>query len=187
MRDVRIDLLRALGLAMVILAHVSPPATIMQIRNFDVPMMVLISGMSFALSYKQENYLDYFWKRIKRLVFPIWIFLSIYFSAISLFDSPLENLTWKTIVGSYLLVDGIGYVWIIKVFLLVALVSPLIYRFHQKIPNSNHYFGIILIAFGGYEVFRALSESYFSYGIGCLLYTSPSPRDRQKSRMPSSA
>ena len=24
-------------------------------------------------------------------------------------------------------------------------------------------------------------------GFGCLLYTSPSPRDRQKSRMPSSA
>ena len=24
-------------------------------------------------------------------------------------------------------------------------------------------------------------------GIGCLLYTSPSPRDRQKTRMPSSA
>src|SRR5678809_1617973 len=30
---------------------------------------------------------------------------------------------------------------------------------------------------------RALLE----YGCGCLLYTSPSPRDRQKSRMPSSA
>ena len=27
----------------------------------------------------------------------------------------------------------------------------------------------------------------FSYGCTCLLYTSPSPRDRQKSRMPSSA
>ena len=26
-----------------------------------------------------------------------------------------------------------------------------------------------------------------TYGRGCLLYTSPSPRDRQKSRMPSSA
>ena len=26
-----------------------------------------------------------------------------------------------------------------------------------------------------------------AYTIGCLLYTSPSPRDRQKSRMPSSA
>ena len=27
----------------------------------------------------------------------------------------------------------------------------------------------------------------FAVAIGCLLYTSPSPRDRQKSRMPSSA
>ena len=27
----------------------------------------------------------------------------------------------------------------------------------------------------------------FTHGIICLLYTSPSPRDRQKSRMPSSA
>ena len=32
---------------------------------------------------------------------------------------------------------------------------------------------------------RALVLS--KYGITCLLYTSPSPRDRQKSRMPSSA
>ena len=30
-------------------------------------------------------------------------------------------------------------------------------------------------------------NSTFTYYIGCLLYTSPSPRDRQKSRMPSSA
>ena len=29
--------------------------------------------------------------------------------------------------------------------------------------------------------------SMASYGNACLLYTSPSPRDRQKSRMPSSA
>eukprot|EP00828_Plagiopyla_frontata_P037126 TRINITY_DN48847_c0_g1_i2.p1 TRINITY_DN48847_c0_g1~~TRINITY_DN48847_c0_g1_i2.p1 ORF type:complete len:141 (-),score=31.48 TRINITY_DN48847_c0_g1_i2:10-432(-) len=30
-------------------------------------------------------------------------------------------------------------------------------------------------------------DSYFSQILSCLLYTSPSPRDRQKSRMPSSA
>ena len=37
---------------------------------------------------------------------------------------------------------------------------------------------------------NALSEvgiSYFELTKNCLLYTSPSPRDRQKSRMPSSA
>ena len=33
----------------------------------------------------------------------------------------------------------------------------------------------------------AFSTSHVSLDMGCLLYTSPSPRDRQKSRMPSSA
>ena len=35
---------------------------------------------------------------------------------------------------------------------------------------------------------KLLSATIFTVkGYGCLLYTSPSPRDRQKSRMPSSA
>ena len=33
------------------------------------------------------------------------------------------------------------------------------------------------------DVFETKTDQY----LGCLLYTSPSPRDRQKSRMPSSA
>ena len=32
-----------------------------------------------------------------------------------------------------------------------------------------------------------LELGYYTDPLGCLLYTSPSPRDRQKSRMPSSA
>ena len=36
----------------------------------------------------------------------------------------------------------------------------------------------------GYEANQALLQQY---GNGCLLYTSPSPRDRTRSRMPSSA
>ena len=34
---------------------------------------------------------------------------------------------------------------------------------------------------------EAIDRSRSSRSVGCLLYTSPSPRDRQKSRMPSSA
>ena len=37
------------------------------------------------------------------------------------------------------------------------------------------------------KVGRLLVSELFTVGQGCLLYTSPSPRDRQKSRMPSSA
>ena len=42
---------------------------------------------------------------------------------------------------------------------------------------------------GMMECKKALTEAdgNFEKAIDCLLYTSPSPRDRQKSRMPSSA
>ena len=64
MRDKRIDLLRFIGLSMIILAHVTPPDVIMQIRNFDVPLMVIISGISFAISFKNsEKFTIYVWKR----------------------------------------------------------------------------------------------------------------------------
>ena len=43
------------------------------------------------------------------------------------------------------------------------------------------------LIFGVANAASILIETYPNLGIPCLLYTSPSPRDRQKSRMPSSA
>ena len=42
-------------------------------------------------------------------------------------------------------------------------------------------------AANGEGYFADTSSSAFTMNLPCLLYTSPSPRDRQKSRMPSSA
>ena len=36
-------------------------------------------------------------------------------------------------------------------------------------------------------ILRSIVQGYIQFFRNCLLYTSPSPRDRQKSRMPSSA
>ena len=44
----------------------------------------------------------------------------------------------------------------------------------------------IVILFEFYELKKTLIPAYYII-YSCLLYTSPSPRDRQKSRMPSSA
>ena len=44
-----------------------------------------------------------------------------------------------------------------------------------------------LVALGFVLIFKASGVFNFAQGAICLLYTSPSPRDRQKSRMPSSA
>ena len=51
-------------------------------------------------------------------------------------------------------------------------------KFIQK-ANENHF------GFGDIQVTE--NAQFTEYPEGCLLYTSPSPRDRQKSRMPSSA
>ena len=46
----------------------------------------------------------------------------------------------------------------------------------------------VLIYVVSYQFVSRSIESWFDLKVeGCLLYTSPSPRDRQKSRMPSSA
>ena len=50
--------------------------------------------------------------------------------------------------------------------------------FHLKVSNLQK--AVLQISFMGYEPQEVPLNS-------CLLYTSPSPRDRQKSRMPSSA
>ena len=50
---------------------------------------------------------------------------------------------------------------------------------------------VIVVTGGGSGLGKAMTRYFMELGakvaITCLLYTSPSPRDRQKSRMPSSA
>lgn len=161
MRDSRIDILRAIGLAAIIFAHSGPPGFLFQLRNFDVPLMVIASAMSFGLSYSSGYpYLSYVWKRIKRLVFPVWLFLTAYFIAqIAILPTSAE-LNLKTILGSYALIEGIGYVWVIRVFLLVALASPLLWAFNKKTLKNSRFFGLVAIAFIFYELLRHYSLPY---------------------------
>ena len=58
----------------------------------------------------------------------------------------------------------------------------------DKIMNTQKFKDVLLSAEGIIKQYRSSDcERSIAKGIPCLLYTSPSPRDRQKSRMPSSA
>lgn len=165
MRDNRVDILRFIGLAMIIFAHVGPPEFLFQLRNFDVPLMVLVSGMSFGLSYKsKEPYRGYVWKRIKRLVFPVWIFLTIYFIAQFIIYPDSTDLNFETIFTSYTLTKGIGFVWIIRIFLLVAFVSPFLFLWHKSTQSDSKYFITLAICFLLYEFLRYFSLPYIHGG-----------------------
>ena len=56
------------------------------------------------------------------------------------------------------------------------------------ISNSDQYLYLIQTAYQDLEQFHVIKKLIEdTLDVNCLLYTSPSPRDRQKSRMPSSA
>lgn len=166
-RDNSIDIMRFIGLAAIILAHVGPPEILYQLRNFDVPLMVLVSGMAFGISYKPGiRYSHYLWKRLFRLVVPVWVFLTGYFFVLLIFNPSHPDLDANTTVNSYLLNGGIGYVWIIRVFLLVALVSPFIYMWHKRQSSNFTYFGSLAVVFMIYEVVRYFTLPYIQHDVG---------------------
>jgi len=131
-----------------------------QLRNFDVPLLVMISGISFGVSFKDESYVSYVWKRIKRLLFPTWIFLTVYFLFISATGLPIPLPDGKTIAASYLLHSGISYVWIIRVFLLVSLVAPAILKCSRKAVSHFQYFSILAAAYICYELLLLVTKPY---------------------------
>ncbi|MBD1866778.1 acyltransferase [Cyanobacteria bacterium FACHB-471] len=168
MRNEKIDFLRFIGLSMIILAHVKPPEILFQLRNFDVPLMVIVSGMSFGLVFREEPYLHYVWKRVKRLVFPVWIFLTLYLGACWAFDIPVANLSF--IAKSYLLVGGIEYLWIIRVFLFIALIAPLIAVLNRRVHSNKKYLAILGVFLLIYEVAKYSILPYADEGIGKGVY-----------------
>jgi fucose 4-O-acetylase-like acetyltransferase len=136
MRDIRIDFLRSLGLALVILAHVQTPTFVKAIRCFDVPLMVLMSGISYSISTNKDSYISYVIKRFKRLILPTWLFLSLFFLIAYCLGAGNKYLNPVVILSSYNLTGGIGFVWIIRVFFIVAVLSPVV-NYVNKRSASN--------------------------------------------------
>ena len=57
-RNTNYDLMRFIGISCIVLAHSSAPDIVDQLRNFDVPLMVVVSGISFV-QFSSKNYNSY--------------------------------------------------------------------------------------------------------------------------------
>lgn len=152
-RSMSIDCLRVIGILLVIMAHsflkYEENSILMQLRSFDVVLMVFISGLSFARSNKNDSgkeYFRYLIKRFKRLVLPCWGFITLYlvYSALLSIWFPIDYLDFKTVIMSYTLISDFGYVWIIRVFFSLAIIAPFI---HKAISAINAKPMIVTIPF----------------------------------------
>lgn len=144
-RNKTIDLLRAGGVLSIIIAHVSSPTWLVNLRCFDVVMLVILSGMSFRISSERSkaSYGKYLGKRIKKLLLPTWGILTLIFGVTFLTTHSFEPYGLIKILQSFLLYDGIGYVWFVRVTLMLALVSPLILMISNKCRVKRYGFWAI--------------------------------------------
>ena len=169
-REVSIDILKCIGLLLIILAHCSAPTFIDEIRNFDVVLLVILSGVLAVKSYERSGSgLKYIGKRLIRLIVPTYIFLTVLFilEKIVCIFNPVFPMDKNTILSSYTLTNGIGYVWIIRVYILCA-ISVVI------LMNIKKYKKIIIISlFIIYEIlYYTIGDinEFFQY---CVYYLIP--------------
>lgn len=143
-----IDFLKFIGLTGIIIAHVNCPNWLLMLRNFDVPLMVIISAYLGARSInKYDNNLKYYISRIKRLIIPTYIFLILFF--IYKFIISNELMESKYYIDSFLLTRyGIGFVWIILIYLYSSLLLPLF----KKIGYNYKTIIVLLIIYLLYEL-----------------------------------
>ena len=157
-----IDFLKMLGLFCIMLAHVNPPQIIMQLRNFDVPFMVILSGMLAANS--TPPYHEYLKKRLARLIVPTWIFLCIYF-LVAYFITGQFNI--KLIIKSFCFQqDSIGYVWIIWVYAIAAMMAIPMMSLYKRF--GRRFLVSYLLLYTAYEI-----HVFFRIGLKSrlLIYT----------------
>jgi len=170
-RDIRLDVLKTLGLMCIIFAHVGPENNILfNIRRFDVPMMVIVSGILYFYSsgQKKVSFWNYLQKRLPRLIAPVWVFLIFFFVSASVIFFCLSQpypFSTRKIFETFLLSNGIGYVWIIRVFTLVAIFAVLINNIYQWCQSEFRFLTLLSVSYLAYEILVNKIHRFYLHGL----------------------
>ena len=136
-RIVWVDYMRCLGLLLVIGAHVFGTSTpgLQLLFGCNVAIMIIVSGYCSVRS-SECSVIKYYKKRGFQMIVHPWIFFIIYFILVALLSIGKEfPYTTNQIIKTFLFLDGIGYTWIIAVFIITEFVTPVIRLLFEKIPQ----------------------------------------------------
>lgn len=152
-RVFRYDMLRGLGMLLVILAHVNPPGWLFRLRNFDLVLLVLVAGATLGLSSKRRTApLKFMGHRLARLLMPTWTFLCFFYLSVAAYCFLASHpfaFSLVTVRQSFELIGD--YVWIVRVFLVIALATPLVMWLDDHCPSNWTYCMVIAGAYAAYE------------------------------------
>lgn len=188
-RDMRLDFMRALGTLTIIVPHVLSPNILVQIRAFDVVMLVFVSGMSYAyqaMNGQSLEYYQYIKKRCRKLLLPTMILILVVYCSVNITSVALSKGVYYSVydlLKSVLLFqDGIGYVWIIKVYLGLALIAPLVWKYIDRIDSEVLLLAVCSVIYIVYYIAQAaiqnikvpvISIFFEEYAFYIVAYTIP--------------
>jgi len=124
---------------------------------------------------------DYFKKRLLRLLLPAWLLFSMYYLMLYVFVIRTPDVDWfRNVLATLILSQRVTSVWIIRVFLLLAMVAPFLLRLKVFCQSKIRFSACLCFIYLGYRillhVFPQVSGGSFlpSYlWEECLLYLLP--------------
>lgn len=153
-RNHAIDILRGSSILIIIFLHIAPyylkfpwVALIWSWAQFVVPVILLCSVAVTRIPsgpFELSRYLMHIGKRLKRLLIPYYVFFVAY-TAITYWFQP-HKLTWWYFFQNNTLTGGIDFQWLVLLFILLAILSPLTDRLY--IGNRKAFFVLIGISLG---------------------------------------
>lgn len=153
-RNHTIDILRGSSILIIIFLHIAPyylkftwVTWIWNWAQFVVPVILLCSVAVTRIPsapFDLGSYVSYIGKRLKRLFIPYYVFFVAY-TAVTYWFQP-HKLTWWYFFQNNTLTGGIDFQWLVLLFILLAILSPLTDRLY--IGNRKVFFTLICISLG---------------------------------------
>lgn len=171
-RDISIDILRAIAIIAIVFVHVYPSSIAWQFADFNVCLIVFLSGVSFSLSAYRGGYKQFCIKRLKRIIAPTWVFLTIWYIGILsgfAIKGRIGQFNWIDMLKNYSLMTG-WYVWVMRVFLFTALMSPIVHKLADKKYTMIAGSVLVLVLYEFFHIDYADSVPY--YVSMCIPYLS---------------
>lgn len=163
-RDFALDFARAIAIIEVVLAHTDLPPLLDQLRNFGVPLLLVIAGMAFSLRYEARpfSFPIHVGRRLRQLLVPTWLFLAFYFALMFVLNAAAilpSNFRPQYILDSFLLQNSAPFVWVIRVNLLVSLIAGLLLFVDRRTSNLALVAVVLLLLVANDLLWRAFITS----------------------------
>lgn len=136
--------------------------------------MAMLMAMSYKLSNSNERYTEYVFKRFNRLIVPALKFITFFIIAmlvLNILGLTDYDLNLKKIFLTYTFISGIGYVWIIRVFFIIALILPFIDCVYNKSDTTFKKIFILVILFLSNSIIDLIGSKLIINNHINLLYT----------------